>query len=81
MEPQALLERDPIGLTQREMLLRLDARMERFEARVRNIEDENLVARTERKTILAIFGSIRSTILMAAAAGPIVAGIIAFFAH
>lgn len=77
MAADDLLTRDPVGLTQREMLLRLDARMDKFEARARVIEDEQLVARTERKTVMALVGGLRTTILAAAAVGPMVAGAIA----
>jgi hypothetical protein len=73
-----LLGRDPVALTQREMLLRLDARLDKFEPRMRIIEDEQLIARTERRTIMGIVGTLRSTILAAAALGPIVAGVIAY---
>jgi len=73
-----LLGRDPVGMTQREMLLRLDARMDRFEPRIRTIEDEQLVARTERKTLIGLVGTLRSTILAAAALGPVIAGVLAY---
>lgn len=73
-----LLGRDPVGMTQREMLLRLDARMDKFEPRMRLIEDEQLTARVERRTLLSIVGTLRSTILAAAALGPIIAGILAY---
>ena len=65
-------------MTQREMLLRLDARLDRFEPRMRAIEDEQLIARTERKTIMSVVGTLRSTILAAAALGPVIAGILAY---
>jgi hypothetical protein len=81
MERDALIERDPVGMTQREMLLRLDARLDKFEVRTRLIEDEQLIARTERKTILSIVTGLRSTILAAAAVGPIIAGVIALAAN
>lgn len=72
-----ILTADPIALTQREMLLRLDARFDKFEPRVRALEDEALIAKTERRTILSIFSSLRATILVAASVGPIVAAVIA----
>jgi predicted component of type VI protein secretion system len=75
-----LLGRDPIAMTQREMLLRLDARLDKFEPRIRAIEDEQLVARTERKTLIGIVGTLRSTILAAAALGPVIAGVLAYAA-
>lgn len=50
-DKDSLLEADPVGLTQRQMLLRLDARMDTFEGRIRVVEDEALVSKTERKTI------------------------------
>jgi len=81
MERDALIERDPVGMTQREMLLRLDARLDKFEVRTRAIEDEQLIARTERKTIMSVVTGLRSTILAAAALGPIIAGIIAVAAN
>jgi hypothetical protein len=40
-----------------------------------------LVARTERRTIMSVVGSLRSTILVAAAVGPIIAGVIAVVAQ
>lgn len=80
-EREALLERDPVGMTQREMLLRLDARMDKFEPRIRLIEDEQLVARTERRTLMSVVGGLRSTILAAAALGPILAAIITVVAN
>jgi hypothetical protein len=73
-----LMARDPMGMTQREMLLRLDARLDAFEPRVRAIEDEQLIARTERKTLIGLVGTLRSTILAAAALGPVVAGVLAY---
>jgi hypothetical protein len=81
MERDALIERDPVGMTQREMLLRLDARLDKFELRTRAIEDEQLIARTERKTIMSVVTGLRSTILAAAALGPVIAGIIAIAAN
>ena len=83
-DPETLLNREPTGMTVREMLLRIDARQDRYEQatekRVRALEDEALTARVERKTIMAVFGGLRATVLMAAAVGPILAGIIAFMA-
>lgn len=78
--PEDLLGRDPVAMTQREMLLRLDARLDLFEPRIRAIEDEQLIARTERKTLIGIVGTLRSTILAAAALGPVIAGILAYAA-
>lgn len=80
-EAERLLQRDPVGLTQKEMLLRLDARMDAFDARVRNIEDEQLTSRVERRTLLTVMTGLRSTILVAAALGPILAGVIAVVAR
>lgn len=51
---EALISADPVALTQREMLLRLDARLDRFEPRVRRLEDDALVLRTQNKTIRTI---------------------------
>jgi hypothetical protein len=73
-----LVSRDPVGMTMRDMLLRIDARMDRFEPRVRAIEDEQLIAKTERKTILSLVGTLRSTVLAAAALGPVIAGVLAY---
>jgi hypothetical protein len=75
---ERLLASDPVGMTMKDMLLRIDARMDRFEPRVRAIEDEQLIARTERKTILGLVGTLRSTILAAAALGPVIAGVLAY---
>lgn len=69
-----------MGMTMREMLLRQDARLDRmetnYEKRLRALEDHDLTASVERRTIMTVFGNLRSTILVAAAVGPIIAGVI-----
>lgn len=53
-DKQALLNADPVGLTVKEMLLRLDAKVDGHDARIRLLEDNDLRGQTERKTIKAI---------------------------
>jgi hypothetical protein len=77
-ERDDLVSRDPVGMTIKDMLLRLDARLDTFEPRIRAIEDEQLTAKIERRTIMGVVGTLRSTILAAAALGPVIAGILAF---
>ena len=53
---EELLAADPVALTQRQMLMRLDARIDGFDKRLRKVENEQLTLRTERKTLLGVLG-------------------------
>jgi hypothetical protein len=54
-DKDTLLLADPVALTQRQMLMRLDARLDVMNGRVRKVEDEQLVAKTERRTLKGLF--------------------------
>ena len=51
-----LIDRDPLGMTVKELVLRLDARMDRFEPRVRALEDHDLKGAAERGTLFKVIG-------------------------
>lgn len=45
-----------MGMTLKELVLRVDARLDRFEPRVRKLEDHDLAAAAERSTLFKVIG-------------------------
>jgi hypothetical protein len=74
---EQLLAADPIALTQRQMLMRIDTRLDSFEKRVRELEDSDLESRIERRTVITLLRAVLAAVVAVGALTPVVAAILA----